>query len=63
MSGLEVLEGLGGLEGLEGLNGLKGLRGLTWLLYKFSYSTPSERGYMAIWGFGAKCWMDGWMDG
>ena len=55
---LEGRGGLEGVEGLEGLNGLKGLRGLTWLLYKFSYSTPSGRGYMAIWGFGAKC-LDG----
>ena len=20
-------------------------------------------GYMALWGFGAKCWLDGWVDG
>ena len=39
-------------------------------IYLNMVRTPWEYGYMALWGFGAKCWMgewagwvtDGWID-
>ena len=51
-----------GFEGVEVVEGAHGAEGLRWLLYIFIYCemvrTPFGIGYIALWGFGAKCGLD-----
>ena len=59
------LEGFGKFEGVEGLEGADGL--MCCYIYCHMVRTPWEQAtalqrYMALWGFGAKCWVSG-MDG
>ena len=63
-------EGEQGDEGDKGTSGVRWLRGLTltglmWLLYILWYVLNTMGiGYMALWGYGAKCWTgwSGWSD-
>ena len=55
--------GMRRMRGLRGLRGFRVLRGLMWPLCILLYGLDTMGiGYMAIWGFGAKC-LTGWMDG
>ena len=55
-------EGAEGAMGSEGVMGAEEDRGAAIYLMLDGQDTTGI-GYMALWGFAAKCRMDGWMDG
>ena len=62
-SAVEIVETVDTVYTIEGLGALTGLM---WLLHIYCHMvrTPLGIGYMALWGFGAKCltgWVMEWM--